>query len=244
MAEMLPKTASGKAHERFGVNTVATMRAHEQHNPRLTEPQRTALAAERERLGVPLRKLSEANVPYGAWLDSALLEVRAEQRVGDFLCDESQRDAVALARRYPKAVASLPGGQAALWTEKQPARTLRLGREATVDSTQHTARQLRLLDPQAVPGAPEVAGTMDKSAGVLLGFNEKADRIAAGPVPLKFAVDKAIVEFRGELELMKARLTLAGLSGPFIDSLFPELSKGGSDTEDSEEPGETPVGPQ
>lgn len=236
MATMLEKTASGTAHERLGTEVGATLRAHVTNNGRLTADKRSTLAAEADRIGGCTQRLCETNSPYQQWLRTALVPMRAGQRVGNFLCDEAQRDAVALARRHPKQIASaLAGGVAALWNEKQPGRVMRLGHATTVDATRHTARQLRLIDPAHVPGTDTVAAALDTAADGLHALNEEARRIAGERVPLRFAVDRAIVELRGELDHMKARLTLAGFGDEFIDSLFPELDRKGGDAADPDD---------
>src|SRR5690606_8906052 len=88
MAAMPSKPASGTSHERFGNDVTVTMHAHQTMNTRLSEKTRQALAFEFDQVGRRTRQLADANRPYQEWLRGALVETRAAQRVGDFLCDE------------------------------------------------------------------------------------------------------------------------------------------------------------
>lgn len=245
MAEKLSKKASGRSHVRWARRILARIDAHQKYNYLLTPPQKDALATERATLESRVTTLANAVTPYRAFVDDAYIEVRAAQTVADYLCDEAQRQAHAHLQPRRKEVDTLfraQGGFSAIFSHKPLSRVLRAGREAT----QTMARMASLLlasIPPSIADTQAVAANLLKAADLLKSFlDQEQTTIDPQRVPLKLAVDTAVYNLRETLEQIDGRLR-THFSEAFIDTLYPELKKGGTalageEDEDEEEPGE------
>ena len=125
----------------------------------------------------------------------------------------------------------------------------RAGHAKTAQIAAETASVLRSL-PSAFPGVgtlPDIAPLVARLDGVVTRIHHLLDvqlkEIDPQRRPLKLAVERSVLELRESLEQMDARLR-AHFPTPFIESLHPELSVGGTavadepdeDDDDSEDP--------
>jgi hypothetical protein len=237
MVARLTKTASGGRHLRWAREVLSTGRAHLDHNYLLGAEQKAALSTEMVALGGLVEGLSGRVVPYRAFVEGAYVSLRAQQRVGDFLCDEAQREAEGRLRPRKKDIdGMLPGGYVSILSKTPLSRVLRAGREKTVEFARTAALKIRSL-PASIGAAGELADGLERAATVLASFNkEETDVLDPQRAPLKMAVQKAVYDLREGLEKMDGRLR-THFSQDFIDSLYPELSRKGTvvAAEDEEE---------
>lgn len=230
MATKLSKDASGLRHVRWAREIVATARAHQQNNYLLTPAQKTALDAEIAIVQPLLDELVARVEPYRAFIEHAYVDIRAKQRVADFLCDEAQREADGRLRPRRKDIDEAlkgSGGFSAILSKSPLSRVLRAGREKTVQFARTAATLIASL-PASIPATAELSGALTKAADMLHGFHKEQDeQIDPQRVPLRAAVVKAVYELREGLEKMDGRLR-THFSQDFIDSLYPELSRKGT----------------
>ncbi|UQA58240.1 hypothetical protein [Polyangium aurulentum] len=243
--EKLSRSASGARHVRWAREILTTLRAHHEVNKQLTDTQKQALAAEIERVETRIHALAESVVPYRDFIEHAHIDVRARQRVADYLCDDAQRRADGDLRGYRKEIDSiLPGGYASIFSKTPLSRVLRAGREKTVELAERAASMVRTL-PARIPGTALIADRLDEAASLLGGFNEQAKALDDQRQPLRMAVHKATFELREELDQMDGRLR-SHFTQIFIDSLYPELSRKGTaiadDTDEDDDAATPPEG--
>ena len=232
--EKLSRSSSGVRHLRWGREILATMRAQDAVNARLPEAQKTVLQGEITKVAARVDTLAKAVGPYRDFIDSAHVDVRAKQRVANYLCDEAQRDADSGLKRYKHDIDTiLPGGFSAILAKTPLSRVLKAGHEKTVEFAERAAGMVRSL-PASIPGTGAIADTLEKAAELLRGFNEEARKIEEQRQPLKAAVNKAIFELREELDQVDGRLR-SSFSQLFIDSLYPELTRKGSTVADEDD---------
>lgn len=231
----LSKSASGSRHLRWAREILATCRAHLKHNYLLTKPQKAALEAEVKKLEKLVNALVGPVEAYRNFIDHAYVDLRANQRVGDFLCDEGERDAHGALGRWKKDIdAATPAGFASIFSKNSLSRVLRAGREKTVEFAETAAHRIRAL-PSSISGTSDLADALEKAAGVLKGFNrEQTDVVDPQRSPLKSDVQKAVFDLREGLEQIDGRLR-SHFSQDFIDSLYPELSRKGTVVADEED---------
>jgi hypothetical protein len=253
MAAKLSKNASGARHLRWAREILATERAHLEHNHHMSAEQKAALASEVALLGGLVDTLNARVTPYRAFLEGAYVDLRARQRVADFLCDEAQREADGRLRPRRKDIDSaLPGGYASILSKTPLSRVLRAGREKTVELARSAALKIKSL-PASIQGTKDLAEALGNAAALLDSFNKEENHVLDPQrEPLKVEVQKAVYELRDGLEKMDGRLR-THFSQDFIDSLYPELSRKGTvvagedDEEDDDtappDQGETPETP-
>jgi hypothetical protein len=87
----LAKEASGLRHLRWGRETLASVEAHIEHNPRLEAADREALREEARIVRDLVARLSAAVKAYRDFLERTRVGFRARQRVGSFLVEEARR---------------------------------------------------------------------------------------------------------------------------------------------------------
>ncbi|MDI3285248.1 hypothetical protein [Polyangium sp. 15x6] len=230
----LSRAASGARHVRWSSEILRTMCAHLDINDRLSETQKKALAAEVETLKPRVEGLESAVAPYRAFVERAHLDIRARQRVANFLCDEAQRAADGAMRPHRKDIDTiLPGGFGAILAKTSLSRVLRAGHAKTVEHAERAASALRSL-PAKIPGTGPLADTLDQAANLLRTFNKAADALEEQRTPLRAAVNKGIFDLREALDQIDGRLR-THFSQDFIDSLYPELNKSGSAVADEDD---------
>jgi hypothetical protein len=241
--EKLSRSASGTRHVRWVREILASLVAHHEINDLLSDAQKTVLDAEIKRVGPRLEALADAVSPYRHFIDNAHVEVRAKQRVANFLCDEAQRSADGALRPHRRDIDTIVAGGYAMILSKTPlSRVLRVGHEKTAEFAERAASMIRTL-PAKIPGTNLLADALEKRADQLRGFVAQATALEAQRQPLRSAVHKAIYELREELEQMDGRLR-SYFSADFIDSLYPELSRSKSAvTDESDEDDDTSVPP-
>jgi len=234
MASKLSRSASGTRHRRWFREIRGTVRSHLQHNYLLSDGQKKALGDEVLLLDAGLAKLTAAVDPYRDFIDQAHVQVRCDQRVADFLCDEAQREADGSMRPRRKDIdAILPGGFSALFLKLPLSRILQAGRQKTVSAAEQVAGHLRTL-AKTIPAAGPCADALDKASVLLRSFNQAHVDLETQRVPLRSAVQAAIFEVRETLDQMDGRLR-SHFSQDFIDSLYPVLTKKGTIVADDED---------
>ncbi|MRG90796.1 hypothetical protein [Polyangium spumosum] len=238
----LSRAASGSRHHRWSSEIHRTMVAHLEVNTGLTGDQKNALADEATILKPRVEALEAAVFPYRAFVERAHLDIRARQRVANFLCDDAQRTADGAMRPHRKEIdAILPGGFGAILAKTPLSRVLRAGHEKTVEHAERAASALRSL-PAKIPGTGPLADALDQAANLLRTFNKAADQLEEQRHPLKSAVNKAIFDLRETLDQIDGRLR-THFSQAFIDSLYPELNRAGTavaDEDDEDDDGSAP----
>ena len=221
--EKLSRAASGARHHRWAIDILAAMGAHCEANYLLTPQQVDALVAERTRLEARIVVLRNAVVPYRQFVEQAHVQIRAKQRIANYVCDEAQRTADGGLRPHRREIeAIVPGGVGAIFSNMPLSRVLRMGHERTAQVAEVTASTIRTL-PSKIPGTVVLADALDKAALLLRDFIKGGEAVEAQRYPLRSAVHKAIYELREELDQMDGRLR-SHFSAAFIDSLYPELS--------------------
>jgi hypothetical protein len=222
MAKLL-RAASGERHLRWSKEVHATMEAHLRMNPDLSPTQRDALRAEWEVLGERITGLSAAVLPYRAFVEGAYTQVRAKQRVGNFLCDEVAREVDGTLRhKRADLQRALPGAWEQMFAGQPLSHALRQGHERTA---QMMTAMVGVLGSVALPGV-DLEGLAQRAAsrGALLdeANRELALEIDPQRAPLRLAVERAIFALREHLEQSDGRLR-THFPSAFIDSLYPEL---------------------
>lgn len=249
MTARLSRRASGARHLRWAREIRATISAHVAHNTHLPRGGEDALKREARSLNEPITALERAVTAYRGYLDGAHVENRAELRVANFLADEAQRATDGALRPHRDAIAvAIPGGLARVFSGLPLSRVLRAGHERTAQLARDASLTLRAL-PASVAVGSELADRLDEVAsrlGELLAHRDSD--IEPQRRPLKLAVERAVLDLREQLEQMDARLR-AHLPPTFIESLYPELARGGTavadepdeDDDDTDDPSPTPV---
>ena len=247
MVEKLSKTASGQSHLRWVRRILANVDAHQKYNYLLTPAQKTALATERDVLSPLVIQLGATVAPYRTFVEDAYIDVRAAQTVADYLCDEAQRDTNAALHRHRDQLDALfrsQGGFSAIFSKKPLSRVLRAGREATETMARMGSVLVASVPASIVDTAP-LAAALLKAADLFKGFLDEEEKVIDPQrLPLKLAVDKTVYDLRETLEQIDGRLR-THFPEVFIDSLYPELKKGGTAVagDDDDDPsGEPPPG--
>lgn len=234
--QKLSRGSSGQRHLRWAREILATIKAHSDHNYLLSDAQKQALAQEISFLETRISTLATRAAPYREFLETAHVDVRARQRVGDFLCDEAQREADGRLRARKREIDNLlPGGFSAIWARNPLSRVLRAGRQATVEFAERAASMLRTIPPSITASATEMADGLDRAAALLRTFNAQADDMEGRRLPLRANLQKSVFDVREMLDQMDGRLR-THFSAAFIDSLYPELAR--KNTVVSDEPDE------
>ncbi len=226
MCAMLDRGASGRMHQRWAQAIEATIQAHLAINDRLEAAAKAALESESLALTDRITRLVTAVAPYRNFLETALVRIRAKQRVADFLVDESQRvTAGAAAGLRSELQRALPGGLAGIWQGKPIARMIGAGRDATIDFARKAAARLGALpDSKLFAFKASAIDGLERAADLLERFvTEERERIQPQRLPLKAAVEREVFALRDFLAQMNGRLR-GYFPQPFIDSLYPELA--------------------
>lgn len=228
MAARLVRAASGMRHLRWGREVFATVDAHIAHNDRLTGEQRALLTTEGANGAALLANLDAAVGGYRGWLLTGYLEIRAALRVANFLADEEQRTTDGALRPHRSALAQvLPGGLSRVFSNLPLSRVLRAGHERTARLARDAATRIATVSGTGgLPVLTDLAARLDGVAERIERLLERQDEeIEPQRRPLKLAVERAVLELREGLERTDARLR-AQFSPAFIESLYPELSRG------------------
>lgn len=233
--EKLARSASGTRHVRWSREILASLHAHHAVNEPLSEDQKKALAAEIGRLAPRVQSLAESVGLYRSFIDHAHVDIRARQRVANYLCDEAQRTADGALRPHRKEIDDiLPGGgYATILSKVSLSRVLRAGNDKTVTFAERAAGAIRSL-PAKIPGTGPLADALYQAAELLRGFNKQSVALEDQRQPLRSSVQRNIFELREELDQMDGRLR-THFSQNFIDSLYPELTRKGTVVADEED---------
>jgi len=235
----LTRSASGWRHLRWMREIAATMEAHLDHNEGLSEGQNDALAREIEVLRSRIDALNGAVKPYREFLEGEHVRLRGKQRVARYLCEEAERETDGKLRSHQDELSkAVPGGLAALLSGplSGPAitRALQAGNKRTAALAQGAATMLRSIR-NSVPVAAELANRLDRASTLLLQFQEELATVEEPRRrPLKAAVERAVGECREALSGMDLRLR-AHFSPAFIESLYPELTRGNTVVADEDD---------
>jgi hypothetical protein len=218
--ERLSRRASGLRHLRWSREILATLEAHYEHNPRLTQPEREVVLDEAIKLRALVEALSAAVKPYRDFLERRRVQFRGMQRVGRFLCDGARA-------RAEKSLLPLGAEGLLAGDRTHKSRGLAEAPRGTAELTREAAVAMRSIG-KAVPDLAPLADELDEAASILEGFMEAfANLEARERLPLKTALESAIEALRGALARMDARLG-ALLSPAFVESLYPMLTRDGS----------------
>ena len=225
MTARLSRSASGARHLRWVREVSATAKAHLAHNDLLDAAQKAALQAETSTLEGLIAPLAGAVGAYRGFLDNAHVEIRAAQRVANYLCDEAQTQADGQLRPYRATInQALPGGVARIFSQMPLSRILRVGHARTAALALDAAQTLRAL-PASVPVAAALADRLEVVGERLRGLVEQQQKqVDPQRGPLKIEVERAIFGLRQGLEQMDGRLR-AHFPAAFIESLYPELNR-------------------
>jgi hypothetical protein len=223
----LARGSSGQKHLRWAKQIIANMKAQAEHNYLLQPTQKAAIDAEIVVLDGLLKALSGPVASYRDFLETAYTEIRAKQTVGDFLCDEAQRDAQGqLLPRKTTIAGAITGGIDTIFSKTAFSRILDAGKKKTISFATTAASKIRLLT--MLSNTTALADALDKAASVLQGFvTEQETSIDPKRGPLRSAVEKAVFDLREGLEQIDGRLR-SHCTQDFIDSLYPELSRNNS----------------
>lgn len=243
MCAMLDRGASGRMHQRWAQAIEATIQAHLAINDRLEAAAKSALESESLALTDRIAKLVTAVAPYRNFVETALVKIRAKQRVADFLVDESQRATSGAASTLRDDIQrAIPGGLAAIWQGKPLSRVLGAGRDATIDFARRAAARLGALpDNKVFAFKASAIDGLERAADLLERFvTEERDQIQPQRLPLKAGVEREVFALREFLAQMNGRLR-SYFPQSFIDSLYPELeSKNGALAENDDDEDTTP----
>lgn len=228
MTERLRRTASGSRHVRWAREVLATIGAHLTHNDRISEEQRTLLVAEQTNVQTLISTLIAAVGDYSSFLETGFIQIRAELRVANYLVDEQMLVTQGTLLPYRSQVAKLiAGGISAIFSRLSMSRVLRAGNARAARLAHTAAAEVAKLS--GVGGMPDLTGVSDRLDLVGDRVEQLLERldeeIEPQRRPLKLAVERAVLELREGLEHMDARLR-ARFTSAFIESLYPELSKG------------------
>lgn len=230
MAARLDRSASGARHARWVGEITITMRSHEKINIQLTPELKEILGKECTIVEARNTDLMNAVNPYRQFIESAFSQVRADQRVANFMCDEAMRETRGtLMVKRSEVDKALEGGLSGLFGSKGFAASLRAGHERTVEIVLNAGSKVGTLPPHILgPGKAEaLADRLTTSGTRLRGCIDQMDReIEPKRRPLRAAVEIGIGRVREALEQMDGRLR-SHFSAEFIESLYPQLSKGG-----------------
>lgn len=227
MTARLARTASGSRHERWGREVLATLQAHIEENPKLTEEQRTRLREELAAAEPLLAHLSTSVIQYRSWLNTGSLIIRAKLRVAGFVLDEEQRIVEGTLRPHRDTLAAvLTGGLSSVFSGYTLSAVVRAGYERAARIGRDGAVALRTVS--GVRGLPVLTDVADNLEGMAERIDalvhERDNDIEPQRRPLKLAVERGILELREGFDKMDGRLR-QHFSPSFIESLYPELSK-------------------
>lgn len=215
--EKLSRSASGLRHLRWAREILATLEAHYEHNPRLSQPDREVVLEEAVNLRTLVTALSSAVKPYRDFLERRRVQFRGMQRVGIHLCAEARAHA-------EKAL--LPLGAEGLLSEDRTRRSHGTpdGPRAMAELTRESSSAMRQV-AQSVPGIGAIAEELAEAAAILDGFNEAFGNLEARErLPLRSTLEGAIEALREGLADMDEHLG-ARLSQAFVVSLYPKLTR-------------------
>lgn len=239
--EFLLRTAAGGQQSRWGRAIAATMKAHVTvaampEFAHLKPEQQAALADEMGRLAPFLDRMDATYNPYRDFLSGAFVEIRALERVGDYLCDAGQTDLnAALSASKDEVARLIQGGVKTIQGGLVLSRVLRAGRDMTAGLAKGAATLLRILPETKFPAIPALATRLERAGTLLEGFllREKSEIESQRPL-LRANVRAAINDLHEALAQMNGRLR-THFSDAFIDSLYPELKDRGSKIADAPE---------
>jgi hypothetical protein len=219
----LARGSSGQKHLRWGRQILANMNAQAEDNYLLQPNQKTALQAEIVVLAGLVNNLFAPVSEYRTFLETAYTQIRAKQSVGDFLCDEAQREAKGqLGPRKATIAGVITGGIDAIFSNTPFSRVLNAGKKKTVAFALSAASKIRPLT--MLPNTEVLADALDKAAAVLQAtVTQQETIIDPKRAPLRMAVESAVFQLRDGLEKIDGRLR-SHLTQEFIDSLYPELA--------------------
>lgn len=218
--EKLSRSASGLRHLRWAREILATLEAHYEHNPRLTQPEREAVLDEAIKLRAVVTALSAAVKPYRDFLERRRVQFRGMQRVGRFLCEGARV-------RAEKSLLPL-GAEGLLSSDRtKKSRSLAEGPQGTAELTREAAVAMRSIG-KSVPELAPISDELNEAAAILEGFNEAFANIEVRErLPLKTALESSIESLRQALTLLDGRLSEL-LAPAFVESLYPNLTRDGS----------------
>ncbi|MFO0750886.1 MAG: hypothetical protein U1F43_35225 [Myxococcota bacterium] len=252
--QFLLRSASGGQQIRWGRSILSTVKAHLTVSAMpnvsyLSTTQLKALGDEKALLEPVLERLTNAYAPYRDFLDNGFLEIRALERVADYLCDAGQIEANSTLSGSKDEVARLiDGGLKAIQGGLVLSRVLRAGRLATIGLATGAATLLRILPAPKFPTVAAIADRLDQAGGLLKGFlDRETNEIESRRPALRASVRGAVNDLHEALTQMNGRLR-THFSDVFIDSLYPELKDRGSRVadvpeDDTAEPGPEGVAP-
>jgi hypothetical protein len=218
--EKLSRSASGLRHLRWAREILATLEAHYEHNPRLSQPHRELVLEEAIKLRALVSALASAVKPYRDFLERRRVQFRGMQRVGIHLCVEARGHA-------EKAL--LPLGAEGLLSEDRTRRSHGTpdGPRAMAELTRESSSAMRQV-AQSVPDVAAIADELAEAAAILEGFNEAFSNLEARErLPLRSTLEGTIESLREGLAAMDKRLG-THLSGALVVSLYPKLTREGS----------------
>lgn len=224
---MLDKGASGSMHLQWGKSIAATLNAHGRYNYLLNEKARALIAKEQADLVQLLTTLGISVGAYRAFVEGAFIDVRAGERVADFLVDVAQTQAKATVTPVKAEVdAVLNGGAVSIWAGKPLSRILAAGRRATIQYAQLAAAKIRSLPAKDVFSFKDtIAAVLEKAGGLLEQLvDEESGTIEPKRLPLRTKVEGDVFALRDFLTKMNGRL-IQELDQAFVDSLYPVLRR-------------------
>lgn len=231
----LTRSASGLRHLRWLREILATMEAHLEVNDALTEAQNEALAREIRPLRARIDALAAAVKPYRDFLEGEHVRLRGKQRVARFLYEEAGRETDGKLRPIESELSKVvPGGLGGLLSGPVITRALQAGNRRTAALAHGAASVLRSIR-STVPVAAELADRLDRAGALLAQFQEELATVEEPRRrPLKAAVERAVADARHEIGAMELRLR-PHFAPAFIDSLYPELSRGNTVVADEDD---------
>lgn len=231
--QFLPITSSGARHETWLLEIFASMASHRQHNYLLSPAQKQRLGTEETMLRGKLDAVLKADSSYQAFLRRTLLQLRADKRVADYVCDVAIKQAEAAVRPFRKELQThVPGGTSQILGGLSLSRALRAGAARTAKVVLSAADVMRSLPPQ-FEFASRTAEQLDRAGSLLKGFVDCGAAMETERLPLKLALHRAKVDLREALEQMNGRLR-QDFDAEFIESLYPVLQRTRSSAADAD----------
>ena len=237
MTARMDRTASGARHHRWGGEVLATINAHIEENGTLSEEQLALLVAELASGQALHANLGAAVDAYRRWLSTGRVGIRASLRVANFLLDQQQVATESALRPHRKALADvLPGGIATIFSKLPLSRVLRAGNVRAAKIARTGASVIATVSGTGgLPVLTPLAEGLDAGAARLELLVKKLDEeIEPQRLPLKHAVERAVLELREGFARMDARLR-DKFTADFIESLYPELARGSRAVRDEDD---------
>lgn len=218
--EKLSPSASGLRHLRWSREILASLEAHYEHNPLLSTPDRDLILDEAVKVRALVIALSAAVKPYRDFLERRRTQFRGMLRVGVHLC--------VTARARAESALLVHGAEGLL----APDRTRRShGHDAGPEDLAQTTREAAAAMRSIAKSLPELARHADdltEAAAILEGFREAFENLESRErAPLHAALGAAKTALHAGLAELDRRAEKA-LGRPFVDSLYPALTRGAS----------------